>query len=56
MSRAVRVFILVSVTSVSGACSQSPTGPTPTAKAPKQAPLNASADGTCDWINPWSKC
>jgi hypothetical protein len=60
MSRAFRLFMLVSVASLSGACSQSPTGPTsptqPTAHAPKQAPLKASGDDTCDWTNPWVRC
>jgi hypothetical protein len=60
MSRTIRLFMLVFTASALGACSQSPTGPTapsqPTATVPKQAPLKASADDTCDWTNPWTKC
>lgn len=60
MSRAFRLCMLVLTASALGACSQSPTGPAapaqPTANALKQAPTRASADDTCDWTNPWTKC
>ena len=59
MSRTRRLFILVSVASVLGACAQSPTGPTepsqPTATSRKPVPpLKANADDVCDWVNPWT--
>jgi hypothetical protein len=60
MSRVFRLCMLVSVAPVIGGCAPSPTAPVassqPAANAPKQAPLKASRDGTCDWISPWTKC
>jgi hypothetical protein len=60
MSRTLRSVMLVTVASVVGACTQSPTAPAaptqPTATAPKAAPTKANPDGVCDLINPWARC
>jgi hypothetical protein len=57
MSRTIRLVMLVWVSSVPGACSESPTGPTaPATSVTKPAPQKANPDGYCDWINPWTRC